>query len=243
MSNVTVVSLGGSIVVPDEVDTAFTAQFVAAIRSRLAQEPQRRFALIVGGGATARRYQEAARSLLPDVDAYTLDEIGIAATRVNAHVIRAAFGDLCRDPLVTDPTRVASFTGRILVGGGWKPGFSTDNVAVRLAETLGARTVINLSNIRQIYTADPKTDPDATPLSSVTWDELREIVGDEWVPGKNTPFDPVATKRAAELAMTVIAADGRDLFNLAALLDGSSFVGTTISGTRAPKPDRHGRSG
>lgn len=243
MSDVTVVSVGGSIVVPDEVDTAFVDRFVAAIRARLAHEPQRRFALVVGGGATARRYQQAARSLSPEIDAHTLDEIGIAATRVNAQVVRAAFGDLCPDPLVTDPTRIASFAGRVLVGGGWKPGFSTDNVSVRLAETLGATTVINLSNIRQIYTADPRTDPNATPLSDISWDELRAIVGDEWVPGGNTPFDPIATQRAAELAMTVIAADGRDLTNLEALLDGRSFVGTTISGSRAPKRDRHGTSG
>ena len=53
-------------------------------------------------------------------------------------------------------------------------------------------------------------------------------MGEEWVPGKNTPFDPVATRRAAELGMTVIAADGRDLANLEALLDGRPFVGTTI---------------
>ncbi len=243
MSDVTVISLGGSIVVPDGVDTAFVGEFVAAVRSRLEREPRRRFALIVGGGATARRYQQAARALVPDVGAQILDEIGIAATRVNAQVIRAAFGDLSPDPLVTDPTCVTCFAGRILVGGGWQPGFSTDNVSVRLAETLGATTVINLSNIRQIYTADPKTDPQAQPLTTITWDELQRIVGEEWVPGGNTPFDPVATKRAAELGMTVIAADGRDLANLEALLDGGSFVGTTISATPAPRQDRPGRSG
>ena len=51
----------------------------------------------------------------------------------------------------------------------------------------------------------------------------------QWVPGKNTPFDPVAAKRAAELGMTVITADGRDLKNLENLLDGESFVGTTVA--------------
>lgn len=228
MTCTTVISVGGSIVVPDGVDVEFVRGFVASLRRRLERQPEAKLALVIGGGSTARAYQEAARALVPDADADTLDEIGIAATRVNAQVIRAAFGSLCRDPVFTDPTKVRSISGRVLVGGGWKPGFSTDNVTVHLAEALGADTVINLSNIRRIHTADPRTDPDATPLESVTWDELRRIVGEEWVPGANTPFDPVATRRAAELGMTVIAADGRDLANLEALLDGAAFVGTTI---------------
>jgi len=228
MTSTTVISVGGSIVVPDGVDVEFVSGFVSSLRTRLERRPEAKLALVIGGGSTARAYQRSAKKLASNVDADTLDEIGIAATRLNAQVIRAAFGSLCEDPVFTDPTRVRSIAGRVLVGGGWKPGFSTDNVTVHLAEALGADTLVNLSNIRQIYTADPKTDPDATPLDTVSWDELRRIVGDEWVPGANTPFDPVATRRAAELGMTVIAADGRDLANLEALLDGRAFVGTTI---------------
>jgi uridylate kinase len=241
MSAPTVISLGGSIVMPGDIDVDYVARLVATLRGTLNREPARRFALVVGGGAAARAYQRAARTLAPGIDHDRLDEIGIAATRINAEMVRAAFGELCPDPIFTDPTAV-SFTGHVLVGGGWKPGFSTDNVAVRLAETLGADTVINLSNIRQIYTADPNTDPEARPLDTITWDELIAIVGSEWKPGKNTPFDPVATARAARLEMTVIAADGRDLPNFEALLEGRPFVGTTISATRARTRGRPGRS-
>lgn len=228
MSKLTVISVGGSIVVPDGVDTDFVSRFVAAIRTRLEREPDWKLGLVIGGGSTARVYQTAARAIRADAPVDILDDIGIAATRVNAQIVRLAFGELCSDPVFTDPTAVRAISSRVVVGGGWKPGFSTDNVSVRLAETLGAPTLINLSNIRQIYTADPKLDPAAEPLEQISWEELRRIVGEEWVPGKNTPFDPVATRRAAELGMTVIAADGRDLANLEALLDGRPFVGTTI---------------
>lgn len=214
--------------VPDQVDTEFVAEFIARMRSRLEQDQSWRIAVVIGGGATARRYQADARTLCEGCSSDILDTIGIAATRVNAQVVRAAFADLCRDPLITDPTAPGPMTGRAVVAGGWKTGFSTDNVAVRLAESLGADTVINLSNIAQIYTADPKVDPTATALTSVTWREFFEISGHEWTPGKNTPFDPVATKRAASLSMRVIAADGRNLDNLEAILDGREFVGTTI---------------
>ena len=228
MADTTVISLGGSIVVPDHVDTNFINSFVSRMRDRLDRESNWQLALVIGGGTTARVYQQAVREMAPDCPAVTLDRIGIAATRINAEVIRAAFGQLCPDPVVTDPTAPGSISGKVVVSGGWKPGFSTDNVAVRLAESLGATTVVNLSNIKQIYTADPRVNPAAEPLTALSWSEFREIAGEEWIPGKNTPFDPIATRRAAELGMKVIAADGRDLDNLDAILDGRAFVGTTI---------------
>ena len=57
---------------------------------------------------------------------------------------------------------------------------------------------------------------------------MKALVGDKWVPGRNVPFDPVATARAAELRLTVITAAGRDIKNLQRLLEGESFEGTVI---------------
>jgi uridylate kinase len=119
-------------------------------------------------------------------------------------------------------------TGRVLVAAGWKPGFSSDNDAVLLAERFGAGSVINLSNIEQVYTDDPKKNPDARPIDAISWPDFRALVGDEWKPGKNVPFDPVASRRAAELGLKVICAAGRDLENLGKILRGEAFLGTTI---------------
>ena len=93
-----------------------------------------------------------------------------------------------------------------MVAAGWKPGWSTDFDAVVLAEKFGADTVINLSNISKVYSADPKLDPEAVPFDRMSWSELKKLVGDTWIPGKNVPFDPVATERAAALRLTVITA-------------------------------------
>jgi uridylate kinase len=119
-------------------------------------------------------------------------------------------------------------TGRVLVAAGWKPGFSSDNDAVLLAERFGAGLVINLSNIKQVYTDDPQKNPEAKPIDSISWPDFRVLVGDEWKPGKNVPFDPVASRHAAELGLKVICAAGRDLENLGKILRGESFLGTTI---------------
>jgi uridylate kinase len=99
---------------------------------------------------------------------------------------------------------------------------------VVLARRFSADTVVNLSNVARVYTDDPKTNPAARPLEKASWKEMFAIVGDTWTPGKNTPFDPVAARTAAQARIRVIFADGRDLPNLRSILWAGPFVGTTI---------------
>ena len=228
MSDLAVISLGGSIIVPGEVDTSFLSQFNTALRSYLGENKSLKVILVCGGGAPARLYQQALKAIHPDVEAEELDWLGIRATHINGQLIKAMFADLCPDSLVINPTGHISFKGQVLVAAGWKPGFSTDTDAVLLAERFGGKLVVNLSNIAKVYTGDPKIDPDAKPLDAITWAEFRQMVGETWIPGKNTPFDPVASKRAERLRMQVICADGRNIPNLLDILSGRKYVGTLI---------------
>jgi uridylate kinase len=228
MADVTVISLGGSLIAPEAVDTGFLASFHRLASGHLEAGRERKLIVICGGGGLARRYQAACRELAPSASNDDLDWVGIAATRVNAELVRRVFGRLCADDVVTDPTAARKFTGRVMVAAGWKPGFTTDNDAVLLARRFGADTLVNLSNQAKVYTADPKKDPSARPLDAMSWAELRKIVGEEWTPGWNGPFDPSAAKSAAEAHLRVIYADGRNLANLADILEGRPFVGTTI---------------
>ena len=226
----TIISLGGSIVAPDTVDVPFIKAFVALVTTYVEQKMDRRVILIVGGGSPARVYQSAFRDVVgPDADADAQDWIGIMATRLNAQLIKACFGALCDDAVVTDPSSESiKFGGKVLVAAGWKPGFSTDFDAVMLAERFSGRTVINLSNIEKVYTDDPRKNPMAKPLDTITWEDFRAMVGDTWEPGKNVPFDPIASKKASELQLKVIAAAGKDLSNLQNILNDKQFIGTVI---------------
>ncbi len=226
---VKVLSVGGSIVVPDAPDTAFLNDFSAMVRGWLAEDKDRKLILVVGGGAPARVYQNAYRAVGGnEKDDNQADWIGIMATRLNAQLLKAIFADLCEQDVVYDPTAAKDFTGRILVAAGWKPGFSTDNDAVLLAEQFGAKTVVNLSNIEKVYTDDPRKNPDAKPLDTISWADFRKMVGDEWQPGKNCPFDPIASKKASENGMTVICAGGKNIPNIRCILDDKPFIGTKI---------------
>ncbi|HHU36507.1 MAG TPA: UMP kinase [Treponema sp.] len=225
---VTVLSLGGSIVAPDMPDTEFLTEFSTLVRAWLAEDNSRKLIMVVGGGGPARAYQKAYREISPTISDEQADWIGIMATRLNAQLLRAIFSDICPTDVVYDPTQVDVFSGRILVAAGWKPGFSTDNDAVLLAERFDADTVINLSNIAKVYTDDPHTNPNAKPIDAISWADFRKLVGNEWVPGKNVPFDPIASLHAQKSGLTVICAAGRDIENLRAILNNESFVGTVI---------------
>ncbi|MDR2103875.1 MAG: UMP kinase [Treponema sp.] len=225
---ITVISLGGSIVAPDGVDELFLTEFLSLIRNVLAEDEKRRFIFVVGGGGPARAWQRAYRKICGGGDDKNADWIGIMATRLNAQLIKALMGEWCVQDVVIDPTQVGAFTGRILVAAGWKPGFSSDYDAVLLAERFQAEQVLNLSNIEQVYTDDPKKNPDAKPISRISWADFRAMVGEEWIPGKNVPFDPVASRHAAKIGIQVICAAGRNLENLKNILRGEAFLGTTI---------------
>ncbi len=225
---VTVISLGGSLIAPKGIDTAFLKGFCGLVEGRLAADPRLKLIIVCGGGSLARDYQQALREIHPQAPGDDLDWVGVAATRVNGELIRRLFPSRCVEDLVTDPTAVSVFAGRVLVAAGWKPGFSTDNDAVVLAQRFSAGTLINLSNVAKVYTDDPRKNPAAKPVDALGWKEMLAIVGSEWTPGKNTPFDPTAARAAAQSRLRVIFAEGRNLDNLSKILQGQPFVGTVI---------------
>ncbi len=239
-----VLSVGGSIIAPDKPDVGFLTEFTKMVSDWLMKNSETRLVLVAGGGAPARVYQNAYRDVAAnytdeqkkissfkddDETNYYCDWIGIMATRLNAQLLKTCFGSLCKNDVITDPTKAPdNFEGRVMVAAGWKPGFSTDNDAVLLAEKYHADTVVNLSNIEKVYTDDPRKNPDAKPLDTISWADFRKMVGDEWVPGKNCPFDPIASKKASELGLTVICAGGKNIQNIRSILDVSDYFGTTI---------------
>ncbi|OGL94865.1 hypothetical protein A2348_05250 [Candidatus Uhrbacteria bacterium RIFOXYB12_FULL_58_10] len=226
-SSTLVISVGGSIVVPNgEIAT----DFLKAFKKTLVSHAKKgwKFVIVVGGGGTARSYQSAAKDVGP-VTRDDLDWLGIHSTRLNGHLMRTVFRDVAHPVMYKDPTRVPKrFKERVLVAAGWKPGWSTDYVATRIAKRLGAGMVLNLSNVDYLYTADPRKDKTATPICEIGWKDFRKMVGDTWDPGMNVPFDPVASRLAHNAGIQAVLLNGTNLENLSNVLDGKSFVGTVI---------------
>ncbi len=220
-----VISLGGSLINPGSVDTKFLQNFRKIVLSQI--KKGNRFILIAGGGEICRHYQQALKSITKPTND-ELDWLGIYSTRFNARLVQLMFGKLAHSELVEDPNKKVNFKEKILVAGGWMPGRSTDDDAVRLAKLYGAKTIINLSNIDFVYTKDPKKYKDAKKISAISWKNFRKIVGNRWHPGKNLPFDPTAAKLAERLKLKVIIANGKNLENMENIFGNKIFLGTVI---------------
>lgn len=225
-----VISLGGSLIVPDgKIDTAFLSNFNKFIRGKIAENPNRQFFIVVGGGMIARHYRDAGKDVLGrELTDDDLDWLGIHATRLNAHLIRTIFRDLAHPFIIKHYDIIRKAQEPVVVAAGWKPGWSTDYDAVLLAEDYNIPTILNLSNITELYDKDPKKFTDAKPISRISWPDFQALVGDEWIPGMNVPFDPIAAKRAVALGLEVVILEGKNLTNLERYFKGESFIGTVI---------------
>ena len=221
-----VVSVGGSLIVPDGIDTDFLTRFKTLILDKVKQGFS--FSIIAGGGKTARRYQDAAHAVTP-LSRHDLDWIGIHATRLNAQLLRNIFVGYAHQHVIKNPTIDIDANEPIIIAAGWKPGCSTDYDAVLVAKNLGAARLVNLSNIDYVYDSDPKNNPQAKKIEKISWADFRKIIPKEWDPGLSSPFDPIAAKEAESLGLEVAIMNGAKLEEFSNYLNGKPFVGTVIS--------------
>ena len=225
MNNLFVISLGGSLVVPGEIDINFLRKFKSIIEREI--KFGKKFIIIVGGGKTARNYQNAAKSLTK-VSNEDLDWLGIHATRINAHLLLTIFRKSAYYRIIKNPKEKVNFKEKILIAAGWKPGFSTDYDAVLLAKTHGSDTIINLTNVDYVYNKDPNKFKDAKPFKEISWKDYLKLIDQKWIPGMSAPFDPVASGLAQKLKIKVIIINGRKPENLKNCLENRKFTGTAI---------------
>lgn len=228
-SETIVMSVGGSLIVPDQIDTVFLANLKAFVDTQTT-EYGRRFIIIAGGGKTARRYQDAAAKV-SDLTSDDLDWMGIHATRLNGHLLRTVFRDSAYRVMITNPDEILDIptTEKVVIAAGYRPGCSTDLRAVQIAQRVGATKVINLSNIDYVYTADPRTNPDATLIETISWSDFRALIPPEWDPGLSSPFDPIAAKLAESENIEVAIINGERLEEVSHYLRAQTFIGTQIS--------------
>lgn len=225
-----VISVGGSLIVPNGgIDTGFLIKFNKFIRAKLAENKKHQFFLIVGGGATTRHYQNAARGVIGNkLTNDDLDWLGIHSTRLNAHLVRTIFRDIAHHYILKHYEIIRKVEESVVVGSGWKPGWSTDFCAIMTCQDYDVKTVINMSNINQVYDKDPGKFKDAKPIDKISWKELRGLVGNEWTPGMHAPFDPIAAKKAQSLGIKTVIVNGSNFDNLDNYFNNKKFVGTVI---------------
>ena len=187
---------------------------------------------MVGGGLPAREGIELASNLISDSD--RLDEVGIAATRINATIIQQILMDIGCNVAPSIPHNTVDAAQyfdqyNIVVMGGTTPGHTTDAVAISLARDCGARDCIIATNVSHIFDKDPKVSEDAKPFVEMTIHELIELIGtDRMEPGQSAVVDPIAVGLAEKSQINIAVLDGRDIDLIESALDGKEFEGTLV---------------
>jgi uridylate kinase len=221
-----VISLGGSIMHPDMINTEYIRKFVLFIKAEI--KKGNKFIIITGGGSLARKFQKAAGACGTVSDAEK-DWLGIQATRMHALLLRSLFGSSVYPEIIVRRGQVRSFGKyKIIIGGGWAPGWSTDFVSVQLAADFKIDMVVNLGKPAYVYTRDNVRFPDAKPLPQLTWNEYFAIIPKKWKPGMHAPIDPIAARLAKKEGMRMAVASGNDIVNIRNIFKGRPFKGTLV---------------
>lgn len=219
-----VIKVGGSAIVQG-LDAERFKEYARVI-SKLAEDHT--VLIVIGGGTPARDYINVSKEL--GANNSILDYIGIGVSRLNARLLISALGDIAypEPPYDYQEAGLAMYSGKVVVMGGVVPGQTTDAVAAILAEYVHANLLIRTTSVDGVFTADPKYDPNARKIDSMTAQELVDMVTKiEMTAGANNIFDPLGAQIVKRSHIPLIVVNGKQPANLLTAASGKP-IGTII---------------
>jgi len=221
-----VLSIGGSVLVPGDKDTAYISRLAELLKTASSRH---KLFVVTGGGRIARYYIETGREL--GMAEERLDELGIMATRMNARLLSGSLRGHANSipPETVEGAASLETEFRIVVMGGTAPGWTTDFVAASLAESVKADRLVNATSVDGVYSADPRKDKKAKMLERATYEELVRLSGSGHdMAGPAVVFDPQAARLVAKARIPLFVVNGRDLDALRNSIEGKRFRGTRV---------------
>ncbi|HLC68324.1 MAG TPA: UMP kinase [Candidatus Bilamarchaeaceae archaeon] len=221
-----VLSVGGSQV---STENGIDRSFLENLR-KLLEKSDYHFGIVVGGGNAARKYADKVRA--KGGNEFEADEAAIQATKENAKAVINALGKMAYGKVCTDfnEARMQAKKHRIVVMGGTIPGITTDADAALLAEALGAKRLVNISNVEGVYDSDPKKNPEAKKFDRMDYHQLIHAACeyDQRRAGENFVFDILACKLIARSKLETHFVNGKKVGDIMAALDGKRHSGTVV---------------
>ncbi len=221
--NSVVISIGGSIVVSDEIKGSYFKKLNELLQKHSKNE---KIYVVVGGGKTARKYIHLGREI--GLSEKTLDELGIQATRLNAKFLTKVLENTNKEiPSSTDEAK--NLDDKIVIMGGTTPGHSTDMVGAELSYKTNASKYIIATNVDGIYSKDPNKFSDAEKISEIKIEDLVKNYGTDWKSaGKNIVIDGPALKIINDHRVLTFVLNGNNLDEIKDVLNNKKFNGTKI---------------
>lgn len=225
---VVVLSLGGSIIIPENINFDFLEKFKKEIRKHYKNT---KFVLVCGGGSIARKYIEALKR--EGKDEMELANAGIRSTRMNAMFMMQFFGKEANDKLPKNMQEVKNnlHKNNVVICGAlrYADNETSDGTAAKLASLFNS-DFINMTNIKGLYSADPRKDKNAKFISKITWQDFEVMANKtKFSAGQHFVLDQEASIIIRKNKINTYIVN-EDTVNLGKLLNNKKFVGTLISG-------------
>ena len=221
--NSIVISLGGSVLISDDVDSTYFQKLTNFLKEL---SEQYKIYIIIGGGKTARTYINLGRKL--NFNEETLDTFGIYITRVNARILTNLL-NISNEKIPESTDEAKEINKKIVIMGGTTPGHSTDMVGAELAEKIGAKKFIIATNVDGVYNKDPNKYSDAKQIKEISIEKLINEYGTEWSSaGKNIVIDGPCLKIIKRAKIPTYVLNGKKLEELKKVINNENFNGTII---------------
>jgi uridylate kinase len=222
-----VLSLGGSLIIPNKPNFKFLDQFKKTLQSNFKKY---KFVIVTGGGTLARKYITVLKK--QHKSKKELSIAGIMATRTNARFIMQLFGNkLANDSLPKSMKQVkfALRKNKVVICGAlrYTKDSTSDSTAATLANYLNA-DFINLTNVPGLYTSNPKKNKNAKFIPKISHKAFNKLATkSKFKAGQHFVLDQNASRIIKKHKITTYIL-GENLKNLNNLLKGKKFIGTMI---------------
>lgn len=219
-----VISLGGSILVPDNINLKFLEEFKEFLKKH---EKTHRFVVVTGGGSIARKYISA----LKDYPVKTQSMIGIAVTRLNARFLKYFLETKADIPQDMHHVKNLLTKNNIVICGSlrYAEKETSDSTSAKLSHFLKA-DFINMTNVAGLFTKDPRKFKDAKLIPEISWKKFYAIAKSlKYTAGQHFVLDQHGAKIIMKYHIPAYIINS-DIKNLEALIQNKKFVGTVISG-------------
>lgn len=223
-----VLSLGGSLIVPGEIDVNFLRKFRKTI---LKNTKKYKFVIACGGGSVARKYISALRK--EKINEKLQSFSGISATRMNARFMSYFFGKNQEYGIphsTHDLKRYLKKHDVVFCGAlEYKPKQTSDSTAANLAKIFKT-SFINLTNVSGLFDKNPKKHKNAKFIPEINWKEFDKLANkSKYQPGQHFVLDQTASKIILKNKVPTYIL-GQDMKQLENVLQNKKFKGTLIKG-------------
>src|SRR3989344_8792403 len=171
---VVVLSLGGSLIIPGEIDPNYLKGFKETIKKNTKNY---KFIVVCGGGNIARKYISALRE--NRIGETLQNYAGISSTRTNARFMSYFFNHSPEKGIPQKMKEIKNYLSHqnVVFCGAleYKPKQTSDSTSAEIAKEFSAN-FINLTDVDGLYTKNPKKFKDAKFIPEISFENFYRMI-------------------------------------------------------------------